>query len=82
MLDDKVITIRTNGLEAQDVLEKLGGIGRDKPVRAISIGTDLFAKETAVQKWLDQVFVKGHADDGDLEKLQRIVDSDDGGADV
>ncbi|MCP4677707.1 MAG: hypothetical protein GY854_19760 [Deltaproteobacteria bacterium] len=43
MMSDDTITIRVHGLTPDEIFDKLGGFGRDKPVRAIYVGADLFA---------------------------------------
>lgn len=74
MLHDDVITVRTNGLDAQDVLKRLGGLGRDKPVRAISIGEDLFDIVNNVRMWWEKCSEYYHASDDDLAELGDILD--------
>jgi hypothetical protein len=51
-MDHEAITIMVRGLSIKEILEKLGGIGIDKPVRAISVG-DVFAERDNYKKYAD-----------------------------
>jgi hypothetical protein len=46
------VTVLIRGMSVKEVLEKLGGIGRDKPVRAVSMA-DVFAERDEYKKYAD-----------------------------
>ena len=51
-MDNEAITVMVRGLSMKDVIERLGGMGRDKPVRAASFG-DVFAERDEYKKYAD-----------------------------
>lgn len=57
-MKNDVITVRVCGLSLKEVLEKLGGMGRGQPVRAISLG-DVFAERDKYKR--DSDFLLDHA---------------------
>jgi hypothetical protein len=72
ILPDEIITVRTTGLDAKQVIDRLGGMGRDKPVRAIYIGADLFASLSRIERCISD-----HQCDGtqiDPDDLLDLID--------
>ena len=82
MLDDTIITVRVHGLDAQEVIKRLGGLGRDKPIHAITIGEDLFGKLAQVEEWYQQTNLEGQLRMRDADALQEILDGDGASTDT
>ena len=55
MAKDEAVTLMVRGLSVAEIMDKLGGMGRDKPIKAMEIG-DLFDRESRVKAVIDKVF--------------------------
>jgi hypothetical protein len=53
-MDDEFapVTVMVRGLSVKEIIEKLGGMGRDKPIRAISF-SDVFAECAEYKKYAE-----------------------------